>query len=63
MRPISIIFAIVTITLIASQLLWGLWLASKGAPAEGKAFHRKLGIGASTAALLTAGMTIVLASM
>ena len=60
MKPISLIFAVTAIVLIASQLLCGLWLASKGATTEGTAFHRKLGIGASVAALLTAIMTVVL---
>jgi hypothetical protein len=60
MKPLSIILAIATITLVASQLLCGFWLASKGATPEGKTFHRKLGLGASAAALSTAVMTIVL---
>jgi hypothetical protein len=58
MKPVSIIFAVITIVLIASQLLCGFWLAAKGATAEAAAFHRNLGVSASTAALITAGMSI-----
>jgi hypothetical protein len=60
MKSFALIFAVMAIFLIASQLLCGLWLASKGATTEGTAFHRKLGVGATTAALLTAIMTVVL---
>jgi hypothetical protein len=62
MKPISIILAILTITLVASQLLCGFWLASKGATADGIAFHGKLGVGLSAAAVATSIMAIVLAS-
>jgi hypothetical protein len=63
MKPVSIIFAIITIVLIASQLLCGFWLAAKGPTAEGAAFHRNLGVSASTAAVITAVMTIILGMM
>lgn len=62
MKSISIILAVITITLIASQLLCGYWMASKGVTPEGATFHRKLGTGASAAALITAAKTIILAS-
>ncbi len=62
MKVIAIIFAIAAIVLVSSQLLCGLWLAAKGATTEGRAFHRKLGIGASVVTLLTAISAIVVAS-
>ncbi len=61
MKTLSIIFAVTTVTLIASRFLCGSWLAAKGATTEDIAFHRKLAIGASIATLATAAMTIVLA--
>jgi hypothetical protein len=62
MKPISIILALLTIILVASQLLCGFWLASKGATAEGIAFHGKLGIGLSAVAVATSVMAILVAS-
>lgn len=63
MKLISIIFAVITIVLVASQLLCGLWLAAKGTTPDGVLFHRNLGIGASSAAIITAVITLFLSSM
>jgi hypothetical protein len=62
MKWISIALAILTVTLVASQLLCGFWLASKGVTAEGVAFHGKLGIGLSAAAVATSIIAILLAA-
>ena len=62
MKPISIVSASLTITPVASQLLCGIWLASKGTTAEGIACPGKPGFGLSAAAVATSFMAIVLAN-
>ncbi len=62
MKLITIILAGLTITLVASHLLCGFWLASKGATAEGIAFHGKLGVGMSVAAMAVSVMAILVAN-
>ncbi|MGZ6315903.1 MAG: hypothetical protein ACXWNQ_01460 [Anaerolineales bacterium] len=62
MKLITIILAGLTITLVASQLLCGFWLASRCATTEGSAFHGKLGVGMSVAAMAVSVMAILVAN-
>ena len=59
MTIISIILSTITILLILSQLMCGLWLRAKGATPEGVTFHARLGIGSVIATLITLVVMLV----
>jgi hypothetical protein len=54
MTTVSIILSAITILLILSQLICGLWLRAKGAT-----FHARLGIGSVIATLITLVVMLV----
>jgi hypothetical protein len=59
MTLISIILSAITILLVLSQLICGLWLRAKGADPQGVAFHARLGIGSAIATLVTVVVMLV----
>jgi hypothetical protein len=53
MTTVSIILSAITILLVLSQLVCGLWLRAKGGKPEDVTFHARLGIGSALTALVT----------
>lgn len=59
MKTITIILAAISILLLLSTLICGLWLKSKGADASGIAFHIQLAIPTVIVTLATIVVAIV----
>jgi hypothetical protein len=53
--------SILTITLLASLLICGLWMGANGTDAEGIGFHRTLGIVSVVFGLATSVLAMVMA--
>ena len=61
MKIASIILSSLTILMVLSQLICGLWLQSNGADASNIAFHTKLGIGSVAMTLITLVVLLIYA--
>ena len=53
MKTASIILSSITILMVLSQLICGLWLQSHGAESSSISFHVRFGIGTVVTALVT----------
>ena len=59
MKTASIILSSITVLMVLSQLICGLWMQSNGADASNIAFHTKLGIGTVIMALITITVMLI----
>lgn len=59
MKIVSIASAAITILLVLSTLICGLWLKSKGADVEGIAFHMKIGAASVIFSVMTAILLLI----
>ncbi len=58
MRGLTKTMAVLTIILLLSLLICGMWIGANGTDAEGIAFHRTLGITAAICGLVTSVLAI-----
>jgi hypothetical protein len=58
MKILAITLAALTVLLVGSTLLCGLWLRAKGATPEGTAFHVKLAVPTAVVTLVTVAILL-----
>ncbi len=58
MRGLTKTMAILTITLLISLLICGMWIGANGTDAEGIAFHKTLGIASAVCGIVTSVLAI-----